>query len=121
MLEEPDPRRIVEQYAALARGIVEGAGPLTSVLLQVRGVDDDLAAFMATIDAERLAGATGFVGNLASKHALRADLGLDDARDVVWTLISPEVYDLLVARRGWSLAAYQAWLARALADALLRL
>ena len=32
----------------------------------------------------------------------------------MWTLISFKLYDLLVARRGWSLDAYEAWLARSL-------
>ena len=42
----------------------------------------------------------------------------DHARDIVWTLISPEVYELLVNDRGWSPEEYEQWLARAFADAL---
>jgi hypothetical protein len=37
----------------------------------------------------------------------------------VWTLNSPQVYDLLVNLRSWSLDDYEAWLAETLADALL--
>jgi len=119
MTEEPDPHRIVERYAALARDVVERAGPLMSVLLRVRGVDDDLTAFLATVDGERLTGATGCVSLLAARNALRPGLDVDEARDVVWALISPELYDLLVARRGWSLDDYQDWLTRSLATTLL--
>lgn len=116
MIAEPDPRRIAERYAALAREFVERAGPLVSVLLGVRDADPELARFMATIDAERLVGAAGFAGLLASRTAVRLDP--EQARDVVWSLLSPELYDLLVRRRGWSLDAYQDWLARSLFEAL---
>lgn len=46
------------------------------------------------------------------------DLDPDRARDIVWTLISPEVYEQLVNDRGWSPDEYEQWLARALADAI---
>ena len=112
MLAEPDPRRLVERYAALARELSERAGPLVSVLLGVRDADPELARFIATTDAERLGGAGGFVSLLAAKAQLR--LEREQARDTVWTLTSPELYDLLVTRRGWSLDAYQTWLADSL-------
>ena len=41
------------------------------------------------------------------------------ARDILWTLNSPEVYDLLVEARGWSPRRYGAWVAEQLAAALL--
>lgn len=53
---------------------------------------------------------------MSSRTTLRLSTGR--ARDVVWSLISPELYDLLVARRGWTLDAYQDWLATSLLEAL---
>jgi AcrR family transcriptional regulator len=114
MMAEPDPRRVAEHYAALGRELMERAGPLVSVLLGVRDADPELAAFMATIDAERLIGATGFVNAMASRAPLRMDR--EQARDIVWALISPDLYDLMITRRGWSLDAWQDWLARSLAS-----
>lgn len=69
---------------------------------------------------------TGCLGYLAVLVVCqeRADLAThpDDrprrARDIVWTLISPEVYELLVIDRDWSPDEYEQWLAQALADAL---
>jgi hypothetical protein len=52
-----------------------------------------------------------FVGMLADKGALRAGLSLEQARDVVWTLCSLAIHDLLVVERGWTSERYQAWLA----------
>ena len=62
--------------------------------------------------------ANAVVSQLASTGGIRPDLDPDRARDIVWTLISPEVYELLVNDRGWSPHEYEQWLARALADAL---
>lgn len=68
---------------------------------------------------ERLAGATAVSGRLAQLGALTPGLTIEDARDSVRTLISPEVYRMLVLERGWDDARYERWLARALTSALL--
>jgi hypothetical protein len=39
---------------------------------------------------------------------------------VLWTLNSPEMFELLVAQRGWSARRYGQWVADQLAAALLR-
>jgi hypothetical protein len=46
-------------------------------------------------------------------------MSVDEARDVLWTLNSHEVYRMLVEDRGWSQKRYRNWLARMLASALL--
>ena len=56
---------------------------------------------------------------LAERGALRAGLSVEAARDVVWTLCSLAVHDLLVLERGWSYERYEAWLASALIRELL--
>jgi len=44
---------------------------------------------------------------------------LEQARDVLWTCSSPELYDLLVLRRGWSLERYGRFIADSMIAALL--
>ncbi len=39
---------------------------------------------------------------------------------MLWTLASPETYDLLVLQRGWATTDLARWLADALAGSLLR-
>jgi AcrR family transcriptional regulator len=95
-------------------------GKVTAYARAARGVSErtDLARFHETINRERMGGATAIVGQLVSIGGLRDDVSPERARDIVWTLISPEVYELLVGERGWSLDDYEQWLAQAFADAL---
>jgi hypothetical protein len=68
---------------------------------------------------ERLVGMTEFARHLHDGGHLRDDVTLEEARDVLWTYNSVELYDLLVVQRGWAPERYGAWIARALASALL--
>jgi hypothetical protein len=56
---------------------------------------------------------------LAEREVLAPGITVDAATDILWTLCSLAVYDLLVIERGWSDADYERWLGSALADALL--
>jgi AcrR family transcriptional regulator len=120
LLAETDPHQAVERYAAVSRGLISRVGPLAAVLLSAAcSADSDLAELAATISRERLFGATAFTDHLAGLGALAPGLTREQARDVVWTLISPEVYRLLVLERGWSAAMYERWLGDTLRAALL--
>jgi AcrR family transcriptional regulator len=120
MTAEPDPRRMLAGYAAIGRVLLERLGPLQRVILEgAQAGDPELRELLATIDTERLTGATGFVARLAERGALRRGLEPEEARDVLWTLISPEVCRLLVNGRGWSLDRWERWLAGTLAAVLL--
>jgi hypothetical protein len=50
---------------------------------------------------------------------VRPGLRLPDVRDVLWLYSSPELFDLLVRRRRWSVRRYSEFLAAAMIDALL--
>ncbi|MGK5682969.1 TetR/AcrR family transcriptional regulator [Actinoplanes sp. URMC 104] len=119
LLTAPTPIEKLSRYAAIARALSERLGPLLSKLLAgARSGDPDLATFRETINAERLVGATWIVGQLADLGGLRADLPPDQARDIVWAMIAPELYELFVTDRGWTSEQYEQWLTRALVDAL---
>jgi AcrR family transcriptional regulator len=121
LIADPDPAGKIRRYAAIARAISKRTGPLLGVLLAAArsGGDPDLEAFAATIDRERLFGATALVGHIDEVGGLRPNLDRDQARDVVWTLISPDLYRLLVGDRRWSHATYERWLADTLTATLL--
>jgi AcrR family transcriptional regulator len=119
VIEERDPHRQLELYAATQPGIHRRAGPLLRALRAAAALDPELARLWAELEAQRLAGLGQFAELLASRGLLRTDLSAEGARDVIWTLCSLAVHDLLVVERGWSADRYREWLARALASELL--
>ena len=59
------------------------------------------------------------VESLAAKGALRPGLDVAAATDRLWTLNHPDVWSLLVGRRGWTPEEYERWLADSSRDQLL--
>jgi AcrR family transcriptional regulator len=119
LIEEPDPRRQVELYAATQPGIHRRSGPLLRALSGAAATDPELDALWREIEASRLEGQGRFVGMLASRGVLRPGLSVEEGRDGVWALCSIAVYDMLVTTLGWSVERYERWLADRLVDLLL--
>jgi AcrR family transcriptional regulator len=119
VIEEQDPRRQIELYAATQPGIHRRAGPLLRALLGAVATDPELKTLWEEMETWRHEGQGRFVAMLAERGRLRPGLSLDVARDVVWTLCSLQVYDLLVVARGWTGEAYKDWLTAALTRELL--
>jgi AcrR family transcriptional regulator len=114
---EPDPREKLRMYSEY---FVQGAERAVAVELLARdAASDDPAAAEVwdQIQQQRLAGMT-----LAAQHFQAGGhltVSLEEARDVLWTFTSPELWDLLVVQRGWATTRYGHWLASMLIAALL--
>jgi AcrR family transcriptional regulator len=119
VIAETDPHRQLELYAATQPGIHTRAGPLLRVLIGAAAADPELARLWTQIEDERRNGMGRLAQFLADRGVLRPDLPVEEAGDLVWTLCSLTVYDLLVLRCGWSPERYRDWLAGALARELL--
>ena len=100
---------MVGAYAAVSRVLAERVGPLLGALQDAEG-GDELRAFTAAIDEERLRGNSMFVTALDDRFGLAPGLSREHAIDIVWTLTSPAVHRSLVVRRGWTLDEFEAWL-----------
>ena len=101
-------------YATWVRVLSSRAGPLLGAL-SAHGADATLLEFTATIEQERYLGTTHAITGMRDRIGLperyRDERGLHRLIDAVWTLNSPDCYDRLVRRRGWSSAEYETWLA----------
>ncbi|WP_153506144.1 TetR/AcrR family transcriptional regulator [Cumulibacter manganitolerans] len=109
----------LERYARWCRVIGQRVEPIIGAFIRPGSADSGVAAFLATIEGERRTGTTHAMTRLRDVHGLRPGLALSRAVDIAWTLNSPEVYDRLVNRCGWSAAAYERWLAGQLKAGLL--
>jgi AcrR family transcriptional regulator len=111
--EAGDRVAFARAYAGWVRVLAGRAGPLLGALL-AHGTDATLVEFTATIEQERYVGTTHAITGLRDRIGLPeryADKdGLRRLIDAVWTLNSPDCYDRLVRRRGWSPAEYETWL-----------
>lgn len=119
MAEEPDPRRVLELHAATQPGIHARSGPYNRVLIEAALADPELADVWRQLEAQRLAGMKRLAQRLHDLGALRPGLSVDQARDVLWTVNSHAVYDLLVVQRGWPPERYRDWIAATNVHALL--
>lgn len=119
VIAETNPHRQLKLYAATQPGIHARAGPLLRVLIGAAAADPELAQVWTQLEDERLAGMARFAQLLADRGVLRADLSVQDVRDLLWTLNSMAVHDLLVLQRRWPPERYRDWLAATLARTLL--
>jgi hypothetical protein len=100
-------------------GSSAGSLPWLQHVLRTAAADPDCADLLETTRQQRLAGQSRVAQALAERGAL-AD-GLTEARalDIIYTLMSPEVHQILTAERHWNADQYEHWLARTLAATLL--
>ena len=66
-----------------------------------------------------LANQRAIAKSLDDKSALRSDLDINRAADILWTLNHPDVWQLLVGQRGWTPEQYEHWFADAACSQLL--
>jgi hypothetical protein len=74
-------------------------------------VNADGAALWNLIQSDLHANQRAIVENLHARGALRADLDIGRATDILWTLNHPDVWLLLVHRRGWTPELFERWFA----------
>jgi AcrR family transcriptional regulator len=108
---------VIEGYVHVMVGVQVRVAPL--LLVAAQSADPEAAGLLAKSDGERLAGMAGLAGHLHRLGGLRPELDVEQTRDVLWVYNSAELYDLLVVRRGWSLADYEVFVREALDAALL--
>jgi AcrR family transcriptional regulator len=119
LLAGPDPRQQLSGFAGITRGIMTRTEPLHRILVSAAGSDPGAAALLAEQTRHRQQGQGRIARALARAGALRPELSEHEAADIIHALMSPEVYRLLVADRGWSPERYERWLAQTLAGQLL--
>jgi AcrR family transcriptional regulator len=121
VLQEPDPVRLLQRFAADISGILERVAPIFEIMRAAAKTEPDIAELLNKLLEERLQNLATAVQRLSARSALRE--GLDDAQaaEIVWTITSPEVFSLLTVDRGWSRERYAQWLGDTLARLLLPL
>ena len=116
---ESDPYVIMGGIGRLAAEVAPRVAPIMLLIRDAAVIDPEMGALKSELDDQRLERMTHNARNLADAGHLRPGLSVDDAGEIMWTYSSPEVYELLITRRGWSNERYAAFTTAALTAALL--
>jgi AcrR family transcriptional regulator len=116
---ESDPRKIVRGWGVLTMEVAPRVAPILLLVRDAAASDPELARLQEEMDAARLTRMTHNARTLLTGGHLRKGITLRVATDVLWTYSSPELYELLVIRRGWMLERYGQFIADAMIAALL--
>jgi len=117
--DEPDARMKLRLYGEFLAEVAPRHVPVQLVIRDAATSDPEARVVWAELQAERLKGMTLFARALHDDGYLRPGISTNEARDVLWTCNSAELFQLLVLERGWSPKRYGRWVADALISALL--
>jgi AcrR family transcriptional regulator len=117
---EQDPRAIVRGWGVLMREVAPRVMPVLLVVRDAAASDAALAGLQREMDAARRTRMAHNARTLLNGRHLRHGVTLAAATDVLWTYSSPELYELLVIRRRWSVERYGRFVSEAMIAALLR-
>jgi AcrR family transcriptional regulator len=115
--EERDPRRVIEGWGRLTIEVAPRVMPILQLVASGAATDAEMERLRQELDRARLTRMRRNARNLARASHLREGVRPSDAADVLWACSSPELYDLLVRRRGWALTRY----ARFIVDVMIAL
>jgi AcrR family transcriptional regulator len=116
---EKDPRALIRAWSVLAMEVAPRVAPVLLLVRDAAASDPELATLQDEMDAARLTRMTHNARTLLNGGHLRKGITLDAAADVLWTYSSPELFELLVVRRVWSIERYGRFIAEAMIAALL--
>ncbi len=120
VLQEPDPVRQLQLNARNSTVVKQRVANLLRVIRDGASSDPDVDALWQLINTDFYANQREIVRSLQKRKALRRGLDVTKAADILWTLIHPDVWHLLVTARGWTPAQYEKWLADTTCDQLLK-
>ncbi|NLE78801.1 MAG: TetR/AcrR family transcriptional regulator [Rhodococcus sp.] len=119
-----DPSRddadfVLDHLVWQATEIHENIGRLVLAAVESSGADEDMARFSAEHGLDTAANAMTIAEGLASNGMLRHDVTVQYAADVLYTVVSPQVHDLLRRQCNWDTVAYRNWVKATIRSGLL--
>lgn len=114
-----DARSLLREWSRLATEVSPLGSPIVLLVRAGAGADADLAALLEEINQQRLERMALNAARLVTHPGVRPELGVEQIRDVLWTYSAPELYDLLVRQRGWTVDRFGDFLFRGMSGQLL--
>ena len=117
---EPDASRALTIWIRNSRAIFARIAPIMRIVRDAAGADPDMTAQWDVNQQQRFIAHSTLAQQLADKHGLRQGLSAAKAADILFALLSLDVYLLVTVERGWTPAQWERWITNTLADAVLR-
>jgi AcrR family transcriptional regulator len=117
--QESDPREIIIAWGRFVAELAPRGVPILLLIRDVAASDPEVRALRDELDADRLRRMTANARRLRDGGHLRPGISLAHAADILWTYSSPELYELIVLRRGWTPERYGRYAADAMINALI--
>jgi AcrR family transcriptional regulator len=114
-----DALTLVHAWGELVAEVSPRVSPILLLLRDVAAHDGAAAELFDELEADRLRRMAGNARVLQQLGGLRDGVSPVQARDIMWTYTAPDLFDVLVRRRRWSVRRYARFVTDALTDALL--
>jgi TetR/AcrR family transcriptional regulator of autoinduction and epiphytic fitness len=111
--------RQIEMFVKRIQMIMSRVAPLFEVMRSAAKTEPKINAMLKKYLDGRMRGMTYFADCLLANGPLRKGLSKLTAVEILWTLTSAEVYNLLTKDRGWPAEEYEHWLSQMLIRLLL--
>ena len=118
MRAEPDPREKLRLFAEHMSESMPRAAPVFLLAKAAAASEPEIRKLFDQWRGGQLSGLENLAGHFETGGHLKVGLTKRKARDLLWTINSTEVYELLVLERGWSVEEYRDFLAASMIDAL---
>lgn len=118
-LGEQDANARIVRVVVRSREVKERAAAIMEVIRTAAPADPDIAALWARIQDNFRDLLRPLVTSLRADGLLRPELDIDEATDILWALVHPDIWQLLVVQRGWSPDRYERWCLEAIHAQLL--
>jgi AcrR family transcriptional regulator len=115
-----DARSLLREWSVLSTEVAPLTAPIMLLVRAAAANDGDLADLVEEMADQRLQRMALNAERLTAHAGVRGDLTVEQIRDILWTYTSPELFDLLVGRRGWTIDGYRDYLFRGLCGQLLQ-
>ena len=110
VMQITDPLERLAFAPRFARQIYESEKSVEDLLRGAGMLAPELALVEQERDCMRYDAQKMLIDGLQRANLLRLGLGHQEARDVLWSLTSRELYRMLVRERGWTGEQYEQWL-----------
>jgi hypothetical protein len=102
-------------WGRLTAEVSPKVAPVLLLVQAAAAVDADVVPLARQLDDERRSRMRDNAQRLRDAGHLPGHLSVEEMADVLWTYSAPELYDLLVQRRGWTIDGYRRFVTNGIA------